>query len=333
MEIEIRDWDWNVSGKVQLASSIFEAPLRKDIIARVIKWQTAKSRSGTHSTKTLSTVSGTTRKPWAQKGTGRARQGSLRSPQFRGGGVVFGPHPRDYEYKLNKKVRLLGCISSLTFKLKEGLFGVIKDYESPFNKTSAFSKWMKDRNFKSVLFILDDKIADEEFFKCIRNIPYCDVIPVRGLNVLDIVKHKNIICDVNALKAIEERFSNKNASSKNFANQDFSKNISEPIVAKLAKTVKAAKVLSDKIESVGIKKEVAEKISGKEITETKSAGPKIVVAKNVEVKDTKAKVSEKKVKAVTKNSIKDTISATKKTASKPIKKETSKKEGTKGTGK
>jgi len=206
MEFEFRDWSWKSVGKVELASNVFEAPLRKDIIARVIKWQRAKSRSGTHSTKTVSMVSGTTRKPWAQKETGRARQGSLRSAQFRGGGVVFGPHPRDYEHKLNKKVRALGCVSSLTFKLKEGLLDIVKDFDAPFTKTSAFNAWMEERKFKSVLFVLDDSVHDEAFFRCIRNVPYCDVIPVRGLNVLDIVKHKNIVCDLTSLKAIEARF-------------------------------------------------------------------------------------------------------------------------------
>lgn len=214
MEFEFRDWSWKSVGKVELASNVFEAPLRKDIIARVIKWQRAKSRSGTHSTKTVSMVSGTTRKPWAQKETGRARQGSLRSAQFRGGGVVFGPHPRDYEHKLNKKVRALGCVSSLTFKLKEGLLDIVKDFDAPFTKTSAFNAWMEERKFKSVLFVLDDSVNDEAFFRCVRNVPYCDVIPVRGLNVLDIVKHKNIVCDLTALKAIEARFAHVGSARK-----------------------------------------------------------------------------------------------------------------------
>lgn len=206
MEIDFKNWDWNVVGKVDLAENVFASSLRKDIIARVIRWQQAKARSGNHSTKTISMISGTTRKPWAQKETGRARQGSLRSPQFRGGAVVFGPHPRSYEHKLNKKVRALGCVASLSFKMQEGLFSVLENFEIPFAKTSAFNKWLEQRNFKSVLFVMDDSQESENLFRCIRNVPYCDVIPVRGLNVLDIVKHKNIICDLAALKAIEARF-------------------------------------------------------------------------------------------------------------------------------
>ncbi len=248
MDFEFKDWDWKSAGKVTLAENIFDAPLRKDIIARVIKWQRAKSRAGTHSTKTFSMVSGTTRKPWAQKETGRARQGSLRAPHFRGGAIVFGPHPRDYEYKLNKKVRTLGCVSSLTFKLKEGLFDVVKNFDAPFTKTSAFDDWMKERGFKSVLFVLDDKLNDEAFFRCIRNVPYCDVIPVRGLNVLDIVKHKNIVCDLESLKAIEERFGSASfKGDEKFSEKALKENASlkAPKVTKDPKAVKVEKVVED----------------------------------------------------------------------------------------
>lgn len=206
MEINYNNWEWKSVGKLNLNEIIFNGPLRKDIIARVIRWQQAKARSGTHSTKTVSMVSGTTRKPWGQKETGRARQGSLRSAQFRGGGIVFGPHPRDYEHKLNKKVKNLAFVSTLTFKLKEGLFSVLEDLKMPFEKTSAFVTWMKEREFKSVLFVVSNEMNDDSIFKCIRNVPYCDVLPVKGLNVLDIVKHKNIICDLAALKEIEARF-------------------------------------------------------------------------------------------------------------------------------
>ena len=218
MEFEYRNWEWDSVGKVSLPHYIFDAPLRKDIIFRVIRWQRAKSRSGTHSTKTISMISGTTRKPWGQKETGKARQGSLRSPQFRGGAVIFGPHPRDYEHKLNKKVRALGIASSLCFKFKEGLLSILNDSNVPFIKTSAFSEWLKARSFKSVLFVVKDSKDSQEscvlnFKKCLNNVPYCDVISVEGLNVLDIVKHKNIIFTLEALSAIEERFKKYNIKS------------------------------------------------------------------------------------------------------------------------
>ncbi len=205
MKFDYKNWNLETVGSVELNDFVFDAPLRKDIIAKVVNWQRAKARSGNHSTKTLKDVSGTTRKPWGQKETGRARQGSLRAPQFRKGGVVFGPHPRDYSYKLNKKVKVLGNISSLTYKLKEGLFSVFENYDVPFVKTAEFAKWIAKAELKSVLFVVPDAF-DLSVFNCIHNVPYCDVIPVRGLNVLDIVKHKNIFCDLNALSEIEERF-------------------------------------------------------------------------------------------------------------------------------
>lgn len=241
MEINYKNWDWNSVGKVDVAEEVFNAALRKDIIARVIRWQQAKSRSGNHSTKTISMISGTTKKPFAQKGGGRARQGSLRSPQFRGGSTVFGPHPRDHSHKLNKKVRKLGCVSSLTYKMKEELFWVMESLEFPFEKTSKFASWLENRQFKSVLFVLSNEISDDLHFKCIKNIPYCDVIPVKGLNVLDIVKHKNIICDLASLKEIEARFSdvsNRELASVEVKKEKGSKD-SEEIVMESKKTVKA----------------------------------------------------------------------------------------------
>lgn len=254
MEFEYKDWDWKAAGKVTLDSAVFAAPLRKDIIARVIRWQQSKARAGTHATKTVAMVSGGGKKPWAQKETGRARQGSIRSAQFRGGGVVFGPHPRSYEHKLNKKVKALGCVSSLTYKLQEGLFSVVKDFQVPFTKTAGFSTWLKDRQFKSVLFVLDGKANDEEVFRCVRNMPYCDVISVQGLNVLDIVKHKNIICDLASLKAIEERFANaglKHANGKNPV-------AAQPVVASVSKA-SVAKKAESKVSDKSVAKATAAK--------------------------------------------------------------------------
>lgn len=258
MEIEYRDWDWNPLGKVEVSENVFAAPLRKDIIARVINWQRAKSRQGTASTKTLSTVSGTTRKPWAQKETGKSRQGSLRAPHFRGGGVVFGPHPRDYEHKLNKQVRRLGSIASLSFKLKEGLFSVLETLDAPFEKTSGFDAWLKARDFKSTLFVLSDNVSDEGLFKCIRNVPYCDVIPVRGLNVLDIVKHKNIICDLIALKEIEARY-DKSLVEITFAESALASVSEKEVDKKKVKIVKDVTSKSGSVRSAGKsdKKEIA----------------------------------------------------------------------------
>src|SRR5262249_61791533 len=108
MKISVKNLDNKDVGEIELAESVFGAPVRRDILARVVNWQLAKRRAGTHATKGISDIQGTTKKPWRQKGTGRARQGSLRSPQFRGGAVIFGPVVRDHGYDLQKKVRRLG---------------------------------------------------------------------------------------------------------------------------------------------------------------------------------------------------------------------------------
>ena len=209
MKVNYKNWEWKEIGELEISSDIFDAQLRKDLIARVIRWQLAKARSGNHSTKTLSDVSGTTRKPWAQKETGRARQGSLRAPHFRGGGVVFGPHPRSHGHQLNKKLRRFASISTLSNKLLENQLHVLENFEAPFEKTARMVDWIKEREMKSVLFVYDNTNKDFDLEKLVSNIPYCDVLPVCGLNVYDMVKHKDIICDVNSLKCIEERYAKK----------------------------------------------------------------------------------------------------------------------------
>ena len=125
MQIEITTLDKTSAGSAELPDEIFATVPRADIMARVVHWQLAKRRAGTHKTKGLSEVSGTTKKPYRQKGTGNARQGSLRAPQFRGGGVVHGPVPHSHEYSLNKKVRRLGLISALSQKQADGKLVVL----------------------------------------------------------------------------------------------------------------------------------------------------------------------------------------------------------------
>lgn len=211
MIVECKNWEWEKAQDIEINDEIFKAPLRKDLIARVIRWQQAKARSGTHSTKTISMVSGTTRKPWAQKETGRARQGSLRAPHFRGGGVVFGPHPRDHAHDLTKKVRRFASISTLSNKLAQNQLHVLENFDSPFEKTARMVDWLNIRELKSVLFVYSNGQAVDMLARMISNIPYCDVLPVCGLNVYDMVKHESIICDILALKEIEKRYMKKEA--------------------------------------------------------------------------------------------------------------------------
>src|ERR671930_369969 len=127
MKLTVRNLDNKEVGDIDLAEEVFGLPIRRDILARMVNWQLAKRRAGTHKTKGISEIQGTTKKPWRQKGTGRARQGSLRSPQFRGGAVIFGPVVRSHEYGLQKKVRRLGLRCALSAKAAEGKLVILDD--------------------------------------------------------------------------------------------------------------------------------------------------------------------------------------------------------------
>jgi len=163
-------------GEIELPEALFGATPRADIMARVVHWQLAKRRAGTHKAKGMGEVSGTTKKPYRQKGTGNARQGSLRSPQFRKGGVVHGPVVRDHGYSLNKKVRRLGLISALSQKAAEGKLVVLENAALAADaKTSAVAAKVKALGWKSVLVV--DAAADENFARCIRNLPKVQVLP------------------------------------------------------------------------------------------------------------------------------------------------------------
>ncbi len=186
MQVEITTLDQGSAGSTELPDDIFAMKPRADIMARVVHWQLAKRRSGNHKVKGLSEVSGTTRKPYRQKGTGNARQGSLRSPQFRGGGAVHGPVVRSHEYSLNKKVRRLGLISALSQKAAEGKL-VILDVASGPDKTGELARKFKALGWSSALIV--DNVVDPTFLRASRNIHGVDVLPTVGANVYDILKH------------------------------------------------------------------------------------------------------------------------------------------------
>ena len=185
MQVAIRTLDNTEAGTAELPEAIFAATPRADIMARVIHWQLAKRRAGTHKTKGMSEVQGTTKKPYRQKGTGNARQGSLRAPQYRTGGVVHGPVVRSHEYSLNKKVRRLGLISALSQKQAEGKLVVLDAAVGA--KTAETAKRLKALGWASALIV--DAAVDEGFARATRNIPHVDVLPTVGANVYDILRH------------------------------------------------------------------------------------------------------------------------------------------------
>jgi large subunit ribosomal protein L4 len=194
----------DVVGQIALTPEIFGLPLRTDILHRVVEWQRAKRQAGTHKTKIISEVSGTTKKPFKQKGTGNARQGSLRSAQMRGGGTIFGPVVRSHAHDLPKKVRALGLKTALSAKAAEGKLLIVQDLKITGHKTSQLVSRLADLGLSSVL-VIDGPIVDSNFSKAASNIIGVDVLPQQGANVYDILKHENLVLTQEAVKHLEGR--------------------------------------------------------------------------------------------------------------------------------
>ncbi|KAL5775281.1 hypothetical protein ACOSP7_012838 [Xanthoceras sorbifolium] len=192
-------------GLMVLAGDVFDVPIRKDIIHRVVRWQLAKRQQGTHSTKTISEVSGTGRKPWRQKGTGRARHGTLRGPQFRGGAIMHGPKPRSHAIKLNKKVRRLGLKIALTARAAEGKLLVFEDLEIPTHKTKHIVNCYKQMESTKKVLLVDGGPINEKLKLATQNLHYVNVLPSIGLNVYSILLHDTLVMSRDAVNKIVER--------------------------------------------------------------------------------------------------------------------------------
>jgi large subunit ribosomal protein L4 len=204
MKLTMRNLDNQEVGDIELADEVFGLPVRRDVLARVVNWQLARRRAGTHKAKGISDISGTTKKPYKQKGTGRARQGSLRSPQFRGGAVIFGPVVRSHEFDLQKKVRRLGLKTALSAKRAEGKLVVIDAATVAEAKTKALRARFAALGWDSVL-ILDGAAVDEGFARAARNLPRVDVLPQQGANVYDILRRDTLVLTREAAQLLEAR--------------------------------------------------------------------------------------------------------------------------------
>ena len=199
------------AGEIELPEALFAATPRPDIMARVVHWQLAKRRAGTHKTKGMGEVSGTTKKPYRQKGTGNARQGSLRAPQFRTGGVVHGPVVRSHEYSLNKKVRRLGLISALSAKAAAGKLVVLDTASAGEGaKTAALVKQLRALGWNSALVV--DAQVDQGFARVTRNIPKVHVLPTIGANVYDILNHDVLAVTRAGVEALTQRLNGESAA-------------------------------------------------------------------------------------------------------------------------
>lgn len=189
-------------GSIDLNDSIFGIEVNEHVMHMAVVQYLANQRQGTKSTKTRAEVRGGGRKPWRQKGTGRARQGSIRSPQWTGGGVVFAPKPRDFSFKLNKKVKRLALKSALTSKVNESKFIVMDELKLDQIKTKEMKKVLENINVSKALVVLDD--GDKNVILSTRNIPNVKTASVNTINVYDILKFDTFVVTKKAVEKMEE---------------------------------------------------------------------------------------------------------------------------------
>jgi large subunit ribosomal protein L4 len=204
MKVPVKNLANESVGEIELDDAIFGVAVRQDLIFRAVNWQLAKRRSGNHKTKGISEISGTTKKPYNQKGTGRARQGSLRSPQFRGGARIFGPVVRSHEHDLTKKVRKLALKTALSAKAAAGQLVIIDTVETDTHKTKVLAVSLKAFGFESLL-VIDGETVNENFARAARNIPLVDVLPSQGANVYDIIRRNTLVLTKSAVSDLEAR--------------------------------------------------------------------------------------------------------------------------------
>ena len=205
MKVSVVSFDTNKAVEdIVLSADIFGQPVRQELLQQVVRWQLAKKQAGTHKTKGISDISGTTAKPWKQKGTGHARQGSRRSPQFRGGAVIFGPVVRSHAFGLPKKVRKLALRMALSAKLAKGELTIVDSIALQSPKTSVLVKKLGSLGWKSAL-IIDGNTVNDSVKKAVSNIKAVNVLPQIGANVYDILRHEKLVLTKDAVKSLEER--------------------------------------------------------------------------------------------------------------------------------
>lgn len=208
--VNVINWKKEKVGSVDLAPAVFEAEVRNDVLHSVVRWQLASRRQGTHMTKTKGLVSGGGKKPFKQKGTGNARQGSTRSPLMPGGGTMFGPVPRNYAYVLPKKMRKIGLSMALSHLFKEGKLFVVDSMASE-GKTKELNNRLRSFGLKKAVLV--DDVSDERFLLAARNLQNYKYFPVAGLNVFDLLKFDAAVITKNSINKIIERCSIQDKSS------------------------------------------------------------------------------------------------------------------------
>jgi len=205
MDISVTTLEGKASGKVSVSDAVYGLEPREDILHRMVRYQLAKRRAGTHDVKNRAEINATTKKMYKQKGTGSARHSTKKAPQFRGGGRAFGPTPRDHAFDLPKKVRALALRHALSAKKAADGIVVMDDLAMKEAKTSALRGHLAKLGLENALFI-GGKELDNNFRLAAQNVPHVDVLPVQGINVYDILRREKLVLSKSAVEALEERF-------------------------------------------------------------------------------------------------------------------------------
>ena len=205
MDISVMTLDGGAAGTVSLSDAIYGLTPRVDILHRCVRWQLAKRQQGTHQAQQRATINRTTKKMYKQKGTGGARHGSAKAPQFRGGGKAFSPIARSHEHGLNKKFRALALKHALSAKVLDKSLIILDSAEASEPKTKALAAKLGKLGLANAL-IISGAAVQENFGMAARNIPNIDVLPVQGINVYDILRREKLVLTKDAVDALEARF-------------------------------------------------------------------------------------------------------------------------------
>jgi len=204
MKFKVVSLDNKAAGEIDLDDAVFGAPVRRDLLSRMVNYQLAKRRQGTHKTKTVGEISGTGAKPFRQKGTGRARRGTNRAAQMRGGQTTFGPTPRSHDIEMPKKVRQLALKVALSSKQADGKLIVLDDAKSGEPKTKSIAGKLDKLGLTSALIVGGAEL-DRNFMLAARNIPGIDLVPQKGANVFDILRRDTLVLTREAVEQLQER--------------------------------------------------------------------------------------------------------------------------------
>ncbi len=206
MELSLKNMQGATVGSIEVSDAVFDTPLNKALIHQVMVAQLANKRTGTHSTKTRAEVRGGGRKPWRQKGTGRARQGSIRSPQWRGGGVTFGPKPRDYSQATPKKMRRAAIKALLSQKVRDGEITVVEEFVLPAFKTQEVLKALAGLEIatSTKTLVVNKANSQKDLWQACHNLQRVKSIPAAILNTIDLLNYDHLVLSVEAVRRIEE---------------------------------------------------------------------------------------------------------------------------------